>query len=195
MSFRHTALIAIALAALGAATPAEGADQPITANTTVEGRLEQGDTRRDGKFVDTYVSGVEERCARYWRHDDRHRDVRSSRCRRRAGRSVPEGRLRNVRAGGAFPADACRQHPHQFTVRDSARARRSSRSTESDRCHVPYVWVMDRDAPTEAKPAKRRAPKNIFSEPDMYTIKPPTIRVSAISALRTCFRRSKMGSA
>lgn len=38
--------------------------------------------------------------------------------------------------------------------------------------HEPYVWVMDRDGPTEDKPAKRRAPKNIFSEPDMYTIKP-----------------------
>lgn len=31
----------------------------------------------------------------------------------------------------------------------------------------PFVWVMDRDGPTEYKPAKRRAPKNIFSEPDI----------------------------
>lgn len=35
----------------------------------------------------------------------------------------------------------------------------------------PFVWLMDRDGPTEYKPAKRRAPKNIFSEPDMYTIR------------------------
>jgi len=38
--------------------------------------------------------------------------------------------------------------------------------------HEPYVWVMDRDGPTEDTPAKKRAPKNIFSEPDMYTIRP-----------------------
>jgi len=36
--------------------------------------------------------------------------------------------------------------------------------------HEPYVWVMDRTGPTEDKPAKRRAPKNGFSEPDMYAI-------------------------
>ncbi len=35
----------------------------------------------------------------------------------------------------------------------------------------PYVWVFERDGPTEERPGKRRAPKNIFSEPDMYTIR------------------------
>lgn len=36
----------------------------------------------------------------------------------------------------------------------------------------PYVWVFDRNGPTAEKPGKRKAPKNIFSEPEMYTITP-----------------------
>lgn len=55
MFVRKAAAAVVMLAALGTATPALGADQPITANTTVAGRLEPGDTRRDGYFVDTYV--------------------------------------------------------------------------------------------------------------------------------------------
>lgn len=34
----------------------------------------------------------------------------------------------------------------------------------------PYVWVFDRDGPTKENPAKRKAPVNIFREPEMYTI-------------------------
>ena len=36
----------------------------------------------------------------------------------------------------------------------------------------PYVWVFDRDGPTPDNPAKRKAPVNIFWEPEMYTITP-----------------------
>lgn len=36
----------------------------------------------------------------------------------------------------------------------------------------PYVWVIDRDGPTSEKPAKRKAPINIFWESEMYTITP-----------------------
>ena len=36
----------------------------------------------------------------------------------------------------------------------------------------PYVWIFDRDGPTTDKPAKRKAPVNIFWEPEMYTITP-----------------------
>lgn len=36
----------------------------------------------------------------------------------------------------------------------------------------PYVWIFDRDGPTAGKPGKRKAPVNIFSEPEMYTITP-----------------------
>lgn len=36
--------------------------------------------------------------------------------------------------------------------------------------HEPYVWIFDRDGPTSTRPGKRKAPKNIFFEPDMYTI-------------------------
>jgi hypothetical protein len=36
----------------------------------------------------------------------------------------------------------------------------------------PYVWVFDRDGPTPEKPARRKAPVNIFWEPEMYTITP-----------------------
>lgn len=36
----------------------------------------------------------------------------------------------------------------------------------------PYVWLFDRDGPTIENPAKRKAPVNIFWEPEMYTITP-----------------------
>lgn len=36
----------------------------------------------------------------------------------------------------------------------------------------PYVWIFDRDGPTAEMPGKRKAPVNIFSEPEMYTITP-----------------------
>ena len=36
----------------------------------------------------------------------------------------------------------------------------------------PYVWLFDRDGPTVDKPGRRKAPVNIFKEPDMYTITP-----------------------
>jgi hypothetical protein len=34
----------------------------------------------------------------------------------------------------------------------------------------PYVWLFDRNGPTTEMPGKRKAPVNIFSEPEMYTI-------------------------
>ena len=46
--------LVVMLAALGAVTPAIGQQGTIAANTITEGRLEQGDTRRDGGFVDNY---------------------------------------------------------------------------------------------------------------------------------------------
>lgn len=36
----------------------------------------------------------------------------------------------------------------------------------------PYVWVFDRNGPTADSPGKRKAPVNIFKEPEMYTISP-----------------------
>lgn len=36
----------------------------------------------------------------------------------------------------------------------------------------PYVWLFVRDGPTADKPGKRKAPANIFTEPEMYTITP-----------------------
>ena len=36
----------------------------------------------------------------------------------------------------------------------------------------PYVWLFDRDGPTPETPGKRKAPVNIFKEPEMYTITP-----------------------
>ena len=36
----------------------------------------------------------------------------------------------------------------------------------------PYVWLFDRDGPTAETPGKRKAPVNIFKEPEMYTITP-----------------------
>jgi hypothetical protein len=38
---------------------------------------------------------------------------------------------------------------------------------------APYIWLFDRDGPTNEAPGKRKAPKNIFTEPEMYTITPP----------------------
>lgn len=36
----------------------------------------------------------------------------------------------------------------------------------------PYVWIFGRDGPTAEAPGKRKAPVNIFKEPEMYTITP-----------------------
>lgn len=36
----------------------------------------------------------------------------------------------------------------------------------------PFVWLFDRDGPTAEAPGKRKAPVNIFKEPEMYTITP-----------------------
>lgn len=36
----------------------------------------------------------------------------------------------------------------------------------------PYVWLFDRDGPTAENPGRRKAPVNIFWEPEMYTIRP-----------------------
>ncbi len=37
---------------------------------------------------------------------------------------------------------------------------------------TPYVWLYERDGPTLEWPGKRKAPVNIFSEQEMYTITP-----------------------
>lgn len=36
----------------------------------------------------------------------------------------------------------------------------------------PFVWLFARDGPTAETPGKRKAPVNIFKEPEMYTITP-----------------------
>lgn len=55
MFVRSAATAVVMLAVVGAATPAMGDQVAIAANSTVQGRLEQGDTRRDDNYIDAYV--------------------------------------------------------------------------------------------------------------------------------------------